>query len=240
MRPIKRAEEPKKFKRYEDAKPYLVKNIGPYCSYCERSIPTLLAVEHIQPKGLGKYEHLRVEWTNFLLGCPNCNSAKKDKDVALGRFFLPDRDNTFVPFAYDEDGRVCPAAGLNLKQNKIAEDTIALCALNKNRHLNWNEAALQGALERWGQRLTVWITAKDSLKDYQTAPSLPHARNIARCAAGHGFFSIWMKVFETYPDVRKEIISVFPGTSQTCFDPATTKSITPRPNDHHLPDGGKI
>jgi uncharacterized protein (TIGR02646 family) len=240
MRPVKRDDEPKKFKKYDDAKPYLVKNFGLYCSYCERGIPTLLAVEHIQPKGLKKYEHLLLEWTNFLLGCPNCNGAKTDKDVELDKIFLPDRDNTFVPFTYDEDGKVSPSTGLSPEQKQIAESTIELCALNKYFHPNWDEKALQGALERWGQRHAAWITAKESLKNYQAAPSEPHAKTVGLCASGHGFFSIWMKTFEAHPEVRKEIIAAFPGTAQACFDAVTTQPVTPRPDDHKLPNGGKI
>lgn len=239
MRPLKRATEPKKFKKYDEAKPYLVDNFGGYCSYCERYIPTFLAVEHIQPKGLDKYEHLREEWTNFLLGCANCNGAKTDKDVELDKYFLPDRDNTFVPFMYDEDGKVSPSAGLNAARKKIAEDTIELCALNKYHHPNWNEAALQGVLERWGQRVAAIKTAKESLSDYEAAPSTPHARNIARCAAAKGFFSIWMQVFFAHPEVRREIIAAHPGTSLVCFDTSTLPA-SPRPNDHNLSNGGKV
>lgn len=240
MRPILRGSEPKKYNKYEDAKPDLIRKFGNYCSYCERKIPTFLAVEHIQPKGLAKYTHLLTEWTNFLLGCPNCNSAKKDKDVEFNQFYLPDRDNTFVAFEYDEDGIVSPATGLTQPQKNIADRTIDLCALNNNFHPNWGAAEIQGSLERWAQRSATWKLAKESLLDYLSAPSLPHARTIARCAAGHGFFSIWMKVFTTYPEVRKEIITAFLGTSQACFDTQTMQPITPRPSDHNLPSGGKI
>jgi 5-methylcytosine-specific restriction endonuclease McrA len=67
------------FLRYSDAKPYLEKRIGRYCSYCERFIPVSLAVEHKLPKSI--HPDLEWRWENFLLACANCNSAKKDKNV---------------------------------------------------------------------------------------------------------------------------------------------------------------
>ena len=101
MRPIRRGGSPRHsdFNNYKDAKAYLVSRLGSYCSYCERRIATMLAVEHIQPKDLPAYGHLTGRWENFLLGCVNCNSTKKDKDVQLDTILLPDRDNTFAVYA---------------------------------------------------------------------------------------------------------------------------------------------
>src|SRR5262245_42023705 len=106
MRPVRRGSSPLKhdFEDYTDAKPYLVGRLGPYCSYCERRVATMLAVEHIQPKDNPAYRTLIGRWDNFLLACVNCNSAKKVKDVMLDRIFLPDRDNTFAALAYSADG----------------------------------------------------------------------------------------------------------------------------------------
>lgn len=74
---------PGDFADYDDAKPFLLARLGPFCSYCERRIPTNLAVEHIQPKGVPKYAPLEKTWDNFLLACVNCNSTKGDDDVLL-------------------------------------------------------------------------------------------------------------------------------------------------------------
>ena len=64
-------------------------------------------------------------------------------------------------------------------------------------------------------------------------------RQIARTATGHGFFSIWMTVFQDDPDVRKLLINEFAGTAADCFDPNTTQVVSPRPTNG-LPDGSKL
>ena len=106
MRPIDRGGAPATYARYEDAKQDLVNRLGSYCSYCERRIATLLAVEHIQPKALPQYAHLEREWTNFLLSCVNCNSAKLTTPIELADYLLPDRDNTFLAYSYAITGMV--------------------------------------------------------------------------------------------------------------------------------------
>lgn len=101
MRPVIRGEVKDKntdFTKYEDAKPYLIKNIGEYCSYCERRVTNLLAVEHIQPKE--HYPELELVWGNFLLACTNCNSIKGQKNINLSDYFWCNRDNTFRVFTY--------------------------------------------------------------------------------------------------------------------------------------------
>ena len=77
MRPINRGDAPQAFNDYKAAKPFLTDRLGTYCSFCERRIPTNLAVEHILPKDEDlPFADLRNEWTNFLLSCVNCNSSK--------------------------------------------------------------------------------------------------------------------------------------------------------------------
>ena len=108
MRPVRRGAAPQQapFNDYRQAFRPLVERLGAYCSYCEREIPTMLAVEHIQPKGRAHYAHLKETWENFLLACVNCNSPKGDKDVDPADIYLPDRNNTFVAFVYKPDGTV--------------------------------------------------------------------------------------------------------------------------------------
>jgi hypothetical protein len=218
MRPIERGPAPGLFDNYEEAKPRLVERLGPYCSSCERSLPTMLAVEHIQPKGLAQYAHLINDWTNFLLACPNCNSAKQDTPVEPADFYLPDRDNTFLAFAYADDGSVGADARLTADQQAIASRTIELVALNKHDHRNWTDPALpHAALERLGQRLAAWNTARESLADLQARPCDEVRRCIVRTALATGFFSIWMHVFAAYPDLCERFITGFPHTSDSCF-----------------------
>lgn len=229
MRPIKKGLSPGTFSQYKDYKPFLVNDLGIYCSYCERKIGTMLAVEHKQPEK--KYPHLILNWDNFLLACVNCNSAKIDKDVTLTDYLFPDRDNTFYAFDYNEDGLVNPASHLSSNPGieKKAQDTIDLVALNKYQNKNWTtDEILQGAIQRFGQRLNCFNDAKLSLILYNSNPIPELAMSISLTAKNSGFFSIWMKVFENYSEVRKEIINAFKGTAQDCFDPVTTQPITPR------------
>ncbi|MBP6738623.1 MAG: HNH endonuclease [Leptospiraceae bacterium] len=228
MRPLKKGNSPGKFSDYKNYQEYLIKQLGLYCSYCERKISTMLAVEHIQPKGLKKYEHLETEWDNLLLACVNCNSAKNDKDVILTNYYLPHRDNTFIAFDYQDDGTVVPAKNLNSNQFRIAQDTINLVGLNKNAispHPNWtSDELLFSATQRWGQRVSKFNYVKDALSDYIMNSSF--LQRLGKESAEDSFFSIWMKVFENHPEVRKEIINAHKGTATDCFDSTTTQPIS--------------
>ena len=237
MRPVDRGRNTTVYKKYEDAKQDLVNRLGCYCSYCERRIATLLAVEHIQPKALPEYAHLEKTWDNFLLACTNCNSAKSKKPVDLGSYLIPDRDNTFFAFAYDDLGMVNPAAGLSQELRKLAEDTCELVALNRLEHEEWDEDVVFSALERASQRVQAWNQATEALADYLAGSTIP--RRIAAEAASCGFFSIWMVAFENHPEVRLELISTFPNTAADCFDPITTAPTSPRPANG-LANGSKV
>lgn len=236
MRPIDRGPAPATYTRYDDAKQDLVNRLGTYCSYCERRIATLLAVEHIQAKALPQYQHLETEWTNFLLACVNCNSAKRHSPVQFDHFLLPDRDNTFAAFSYNENGMVEPTVGLNSRVNALALATRDLTALNRLEHSEWDEAIAFSALERVGQRVQAWVQAKEARQDYDAGNTSPRA--IAREAAGAGFFSIWMVCFSGIPEVRQELIRIFPNTAPDCFDGAS-EPVSPRPNNG-LDSAGKI
>ena len=74
MRPIDRGPAPRAYAEYGDSIGDLVDRLGRYCSYCERRLPTHLAVEHMAPKSL--HEGRELDWCNFLLGCVNCNLSK--------------------------------------------------------------------------------------------------------------------------------------------------------------------
>lgn len=240
MRPIHRGISPFKndFCNYRDAFPFLCSRIGMYCSYCERRISTLLAVEHIQPKALPAYMFLIGNWENFLLGCPNCNSTKGDRDVVPDTLYLPDRDNTFLVFKYTADGRVVPANHLSILQQKIAHDTLKLVGLDKPISKITDENGRIVAIDRVGQRMEVWGIAEESRDDLQQKPSEQLRRSIVRTAVAYGFFSIWMQVFANDIDMRRRLIDAFPGTAQDCFD-ANTQAVSPRP-DNGLPSAAKI
>ncbi len=237
MRPVTRGPAPAgPFRRYADAYPYLAAQLEKYCSYCERHLPTGLAVEHIQPKAV--YPHLELSWDNFLLGCVNCNSTKGDQDVLLHDLLLPDRDNTFAAFEYADDGQVAPAGHLDPRVRALAERTLTLTGQNTRRGLPRDRNLRRVALDRIGQRRETWLMALESLDELQRSPTDPLRNAIVRLARATGFFSLWMKVFEADPDMRRRLIAAFPGTAGDCFD-AGSLPVSPRPGNG-LAHGAKI
>lgn len=223
MRPINKGNSPRVFEKYEHAKQPLTERIGIYCSYCERRIPTNLAIEHIFPKNaaLG-YAHLECEWDNFLLACVNCNSAKGTTIINEQTYLLPDRDNTLPYYEYLENGTV-ESRG-NPPINTYAENTLILVGLNKVSYPD-EDALIQQALERAGQRKSTYdLAARYRMKYDQNSIDI---ESIVDLAIGYGFFSIWMKAFEGLPAVRQALINTFIGTEVTCFD-ANTDPVSPR------------
>lgn len=244
MRPIRRGGSPRHgdFNNYRDAKGYLIGRLDLYCSYCERRIATMLAVEHIQPKDLPAYEHLISRWENFLLACVNCNSTKKDKVVQLDAILLPDRDNTFAAFVYTADGKVASAPGLSERLRKMADDTLGLTGLDKRISVVKDENGKQVAIDRVSQRMEAWAVAEEAQSDVLMNPENEAVRaGAVRTALGYGFFSIWMTVFSNDVDMRNRLTAAFKGTRESgCFDPLSALPISPAPNPDGLPNGGKL
>jgi uncharacterized protein (TIGR02646 family) len=244
MRPVQRGASPfpTDLDNYEDAKPSLVSRIGRYCSYCERPIHTILAVEHIQPKDLAAYQSLIGRWENFLLACVNCNSTKKNKDVALAEMLLPDRDNTFTAFTFSADGSIAPASNLRDSIKRMASKILNVTGLDKKISMTLDENEKLVALDRVSQRMQAWAIAEESRADFLANPTIVALRRaVIRTATETGFFSIWMTVFATDPDIRNRLIDAFAGTRGSgCFDQNTTQPVSPAPNPDRLSHGGKI
>lgn len=243
MRPIRRGSSPRQadFTNYREALPDLVGRLGMYCSYCERRIPTQLAVEHIQPKGLPASQALQGRWENFLLACVNCNSIKKDKPVSLADVLLPDRDNTLAAYLYSADGEIEMSSHLSARAQQHASATLALVGLDQRSQ---NIADANGrliALDRVKQRMEAWLVANRARELLSLQPgSAAVAEAVVLLARATGFFSIWMEVFRAEPEMRRRLIDAFPGTRGSgCFDPQTSELIQPAPNPDHLPHGGK-
>lgn len=248
MRPITRGPSPAQtdYADYREAFGPLVGRLGCYCSYCERPMNTNLAVEHIQPKrlqnppGVYPYAHLEGRWDNFLLGCVNCNSTKKDKDVTLNDVFLPDRDNTFVAFEYPPDGRVIPTAHLPAGNQALARATLALTGLDKSASNVQDENGQLVAVDRVSQRREIYLIAERARDENLAKNDVVQMREqIVVTARACGGFSIWMKVFEHDADMRRRLIAAFPGTANDCFEPVTYRPASPRP-PNGLPYGGKL
>lgn len=241
MRPVLRGPNPRTgdYENYREAFEDLAGRIGMYCSYCERYIPTQLAVEHIQPKALPQYAHLTGRWDNFLLGCVNCNSTKGKKDVVLAEVLLPDRDNTAAAYLYAMDGRIVVSEHVPEPVRTMARKTLEMVGLDKQPRdpLPPNESLV--AKDRYEQRLQAWSMAQDCRNDYLAGPSEELRRMICRLARVQGFFSIWMAVFAEDVAIRKLLIDTFEGTAADCFDETTSLPVSPRPATE-LEGGSKI
>jgi uncharacterized protein (TIGR02646 family) len=244
MRPVQRGASPiaTDFTDYADAKPYLASRLGLYCSYCERRVATNLAVEHIQPKGLNAYKALVGRWDNFLLGCVNCNSTKKDKDVVLSEVLLPDRDNTAMAYDYLADGRIEVAATVPAICRPKANRLLELLGLDKPIAVALDENGKQVALDRVSQRMELWGIALEVKQDVDASPESDAVRRCAvRTAVAQGFFSIWMIVFAADTDMRNRLIGAFQGTKGSgCFDPLFGRPVQPAPNPDGLAHGSKL
>jgi hypothetical protein len=244
MRPVRRGASPQMddFVPYTTAKPSLVAALGPYCSFCERRIATMLEVEHIQPKALPQYADLQGTWTNFLLACRNCNATKSDRDVILAEVLLHDRDNTYAAFTYSSDGKVTPAPGLDLVRTRQAIATLKLTGLDKASTPIASKNGNLIALDRAAQRMEAWSVAEEALRDIRQQPENELVKSGAvRAALGYGFFSIWMAVFATDTEMRNRLIDAFTGTRDSgCFTIGTGDPITPAPNPDRLPNGSKV
>jgi hypothetical protein len=244
MRPILRGESPQAedFEPYTTALPSLVSRLGNYCSYCERRVQVGLAVEHIQPKSLPNFAHLIGTWSNFLLGCTNCNSTKNNKDVQFHQLLLPDRDNTFAAFDYWQDGSIQISSwAIENGLDEICKQTLKLTGLDKIPKPLMDENEKIVALDRVTQRMQAWSSAQTAQKLLaQTAQSNLIKDLVIELALATGFFSIWMKVFENDLDIRTRLINAFPATKNSgCFDDLG-QSLSPHPNQDELEGGGKI
>jgi len=239
MRPVNKGDAPRVYAKYEDAKQDLANVLGSFCSYCERRLSSNLAVEHILPKddNLG-FSHLKTVWTNFLLSCVNCNSTKSNKLIQFDQCLLPDRDNTFHVFIYYESGLIEIRNDIDQEYVVMAEELLQLVGLDKTPLTSEDPKVLFSAIERFSQRKEAWGLAKVIRNDYENGKVL--IKHICYLATANGFFSIWMTAFDGFPEVRKELINAFAGTSEECFHPTTTASISPRPQVAGLQNSGKI
>ncbi|MGA9188637.1 MAG: HNH endonuclease signature motif containing protein [Methanosarcina sp.] len=224
MRPVIRGPWPTdangqkiQYKEYKNARGELIKRLGEICSYCGMHLDSSLAVEHVRPKkpeGADKNILEReLDWNNFLLACANCNSTKGDVDVVLDNYFWPDRDNTILAFTYFEGGRITVSDRLDVKLKKKAEATLKLTGLDANPLKD-----PKASDRRWLNRKEVWEIATRSKENLSRYNVECFREQIVYTMTGHGYWSIWMTVFQDDPDMICRFINAVPGTSTDCFD----------------------
>ena len=217
MRPIDRGPAPRVHTRYGDAIGDLAERLGRFCSYCERRLPTNLAVEHMAPKSV--HEERELDWDNFLLGCVNCNSVKGDEDVPDGDVLWPDRHNTMLAIEYSSGGFVRVAGELGDELSRRARGLVDLVGLDRHVTEGWPEPSPRD--RRWEQRDEAWATAAKCRSDFEASGESDAAlRLVLEVARYCGFFSVWMTVFDEFSAVKRALIEEFPGTARACFDHA--------------------
>jgi len=196
------------FTRYSEARDPLIERIGDYCSYCEMRFP-MPAVEHIKPKSTTAA--LALVWTNFLLACPSCNSAKGTKVALPGTVFWPDIDNTFRAFKYEPHRGPQPADGLVAHDQTVAEATLQLTGLDREP----GNSRLSKRDRRWLMRKQAWDKALHAKDNLLQSPGEPMASQVLDTATSTGFWSVWMTVFSDDPQMMLRFLDVlqFPGTS---------------------------
>jgi len=223
MRPIDKGAGNGPYAQYEDAFGDLRDAVGDYCCYCERQIETHLAVEHVRPKSRKKA--LQTEWSNFLLGCVNCNSCKGKRSVILTNLLWPDRDNTLRAFDYEESGVVRVKKYLREPNRTRALATISLVGLDRIPGHVIPKKRPTKADQRWRRRQEAFDLAQRDRARLIQQDTLIVRELIVENAHGRGMFSIWLQVFSGDPDMRSRLIQKFQGTAQNCFHPLTRAAV---------------
>jgi hypothetical protein len=175
-------------------------------------------VEHVNPKSVSPA--LETEWTNFLLGCANCNSVKGATPTNSEDFLWPDRDNTVRAFTYREGGFIEVSTGLDPAVQDRALALLELTGLHRHPQspLGADPARRD---KRWKDREQVWRLAMIEKERLGKFPE--NVRELARefileAALGYGFFSVWLTVFADDERIRLALIAGFVGTDRASFD----------------------
>lgn len=222
MRPVDKGMQHKTYERYQDASKDLTNRLGFMCSYCEMNISNLPAVEHVKPKS--KNPALKNKWSNFLISCTYCNSAKSDRNDDRKGYFFPDECNTAYIFRWSKDKVVEPNASLSISEKLIAENTIDLLKLNLT---SLQARKLNRKTNRENLREQAWSTAELQLDYFKQICSVLAKKDnadelIRKCAKSIAVgidhhVSIYMKVFEDEPVMLNEIINCSKGIRKSCF-----------------------
>lgn len=200
---------------YKQARGELIRRMGEYCSYCNQKLPASLAVEHVQPKK--HVPALRLDWNNFLLGCVNCNSYKGYAPINLNDFVWPDIHNTHLAFKYNDDGTVDISDTItDVDLRRRIQNTLDLVGLQ-----TYNDSR-EASDRRWKNRRDAIRKARRALELFRIAATKgaenEAAEFVAAWAPDSGFFSVWLDIFDPYPEVKRALIRAFAGTSMVSFD----------------------
>lgn len=215
MRPVTRIVAPQVYARYQDAIGDLENCFGRYCSYCERHFPATLAVEHVSPK---KPDASReTDWTNFLIGCVNCNSTKGAALTNDQDFLWPDKDNTLMAIEYKTGGLVEPSSAHGPDIEQKARAIIELVGLDRHPGQPPNKQPTPRD-HRYLDREEVWGLAQKARRLVMNSNDNDFREYIVASAKKSGSFSIWISAFHDDPDMRRRLVEAHVGTAKDCFE----------------------
>lgn len=147
----------------------------------------------------------------------NCNSVKDEKDLGEGETLWPDEHNTVLAVDYRRGGFVGVSAALDGDLANRARALVDLIGLDRHVVEGFPDPARRD--NRWRQREAAWRVAESCLAKYQRQDQAEAALDlVVEAALGHGFFSVWLSVFDEFPDVKRALVASFAGTSTACFD----------------------
>ena len=195
----------KKYRQYKSFYRDLIENFGSYCSYCER--PDSVDIEHVIPKSKPLGKDLETNWENLLLACECCNrDNKKSKNDSREGYVWPDMEDTFQLYVYDDAGDLTVKSSLNESLKIKAQATIDLCGLAPT------PKALTSKRKDylWKKRFDIWQLAERQKTLFENNKTT--AEYIAQIAKSTGYWSVWVTVFEIFPEVIHTISEQFPGT----------------------------
>ena len=199
--PVDGNNNPKTFHPYRRAKTDLLERIGGYCSYCERTGD--LHIEHVAPRR--QRPDLTEDWTNFLLGCANCNGTKGNRNQSRDGYLWPDQDDTEGAFEYLPDGIVKVRNDLPELEGGKARRLFELVGLG------CCPAGDPCARDlRWRDRREAWRQAAYARQRVEDGADI--IDEVIALAKAIGFWSVWMTVFAGQPQVCDLLRLHFPGT----------------------------
>lgn len=251
MRPLDKGEAPQdngvdvQVREYAEWRMYLVERIGYYCAYCNIPLSHSLNVEHVVAKTPREGHHAGdyLAWENMLLACGPCNTAKGNVPTETDRFYLPETNNTLIPFDVQQHPEnsnaaiVVPKSGLNELQKTKAQNTIELLGLDR---IDLRNKVVD---IRWKKRKAALLLAELSYELFsKVKASLPEetetaASHVARSAAETGFFMVWFKIFRNEPAVMEKLLDpeYIPGTAIKCFGEKTHEWLNRNPENNEDP-----
>lgn len=198
------------YKPWGKSKIDLIKEIGSFCSFCEKKVNrSSLHIEHLYGRNVKDsdgnliYAHLKYQWDNFLLACCNCNSVKGNKDISISNPFLPHLNN-LVHFIEIGSGGIMKiknaVAGEKLKRTL---SFIELVGLDREP----SHPRFSSGDDRWESRLEAWDLAERQFIKYIANPKQTDLEIIITLAREKGFFSVWYYKFFDQKEVIDALIN---------------------------------